>query len=104
MPLKFWKPIFFWILLASSLWATQAVAEDQTGQRARIEDITTVEGIRDNPLMGYGVVVGLSRTGDSQQTVFSIQTLANLLQRMGLQIPAASVRVNNIAAVFVTAT
>src|ERR1700691_5668057 len=54
--------------------------------------------------MGYGIVVGLNRTGDSQQTVFSTQTLANLLQRMGLQVPATSLRVNNIAAVFVTAT
>ena len=49
-------------------------------------------------------MVALSRTGDSQQTVFSTQTLANLLQRMGVQVPAGSVRVNNIAAVFVTAT
>jgi flagellar P-ring protein precursor FlgI len=73
-------------------------------QSVRIQDITTIEGVRDNPIMGYGVVVGLTRTGDSQQTVFSIQTLANILERMGLQIPAASVRVNNIAAVFVTAT
>lgn len=98
-----WKAIF-WIVLTSLFWTAPAVAEDQSSQIVRIKDITTVEGIRDNPLMGYGVVVGLSRTGDSQQTVFSIQTLANLLARMGLQIPASSVRVNNIAAVFVTAT
>ena len=70
---------------------------------AQIKDITTIEGVRDNPLVGYGVVVGLNRTGDSQQTVFSTQTLANLLQRMGVQVPAPLIRVNNMAAVFVTA-
>lgn len=70
----------------------------------RIKDITTIEGIRDNPLLGYGMVVGLAGTGDRQQTVFSVQTLANVLQRMGLQIPTASVQVHNVAAVFVTAT
>jgi flagellar P-ring protein FlgI len=46
----------------------------------------------------------LKRTGDSQQTQFSTQTLANILQRMGLQIPVASVQIRNVAAVFVTAT
>lgn len=99
-----WRHILAGIVLTGLLSAPWSMAEDQSSQLVRIKDITTVEGIRDNPIMGYGVVVGLSRTGDSQQTVFSIQTLANLLQRMGLQIPAASVRVNNIAAVFVTAT
>jgi flagellar P-ring protein FlgI len=79
-------------------------AADDVPGGVRIKDITTIEGVRDNPLMGYGVVVGLNRTGDSQQTVFSTQTLANLLQRMGVQVPATSVRTNNIAGVFVTAT
>src|ERR1700691_4984424 len=87
--------------LASPL---QRVRADEAVHGVRIKDLTTVEGIRDNPIMGYGLVVGLTRTGDSQQTIFSFQTLANLLQRMGLQIPASSIQVNNIAAVFVTAT
>jgi flagellar P-ring protein FlgI len=98
------RHICFWLSLISFFSTAQRAAADGVTHGVRIKDITTVEGIRDNPIMGYGVVVGLSRTGDSQQTIFSIQTLANLLQRMGLQIPAASVRVNNIAAVFVTAT
>jgi flagellar P-ring protein precursor FlgI len=99
-----WKSITLAILMTVVFGPMRVRAEGETSQRVRIQDVTSVEGIRDNPLMGYGVVVGLSRTGDSQQTVFSVQTLANLLQRMGLQIPPASVRVNNIAAVFVTAT
>ena len=73
-------------------------------RKVRIKDITMVEGIRDNPLVGYGMVVGLNGTGDRRQTIFSIQTLANILQRMGVQIPPEAVRVKNIAAVFVTAT
>ena len=79
-------------------------ALDDAPHGAQIRDITTIEGVRDNPLVGYGVVVGLNRTGDSQQTVFSTQTLANLLQKMGVQVsPTALIRVNNMAAAFVTA-
>lgn len=70
----------------------------------RIRDLATVEGVRENPLIGYGMVVGLNGTGDRRQTVFTTQTLASILQRMGAQIPASSVRVNNVAAVFVTAS
>ncbi len=70
----------------------------------KIRDLTSVEGVRENPLLGYGMVVGLTRTGDSQQTVFTTQTLANIMQRMGAQIPPLTARVNNVAAVFVTAS
>ncbi|HEY1265167.1 MAG TPA: flagellar basal body P-ring protein FlgI [Terriglobales bacterium] len=76
----------------------------ETVQKALIRDITTVEGVRENPLLGYGLVVGLRGTGDRQQTVFSTQTLGNVLQRMGVQIQPGAIKVNNIAAVFVTAT
>jgi flagellar P-ring protein precursor FlgI len=68
-----------------------------------IRDIVSIEGIRDNPVLGYGMVVGLKGTGDRQQTLFSTQTLANILQHMGVQIPASTIKVNNVAAVFVTA-
>lgn len=70
----------------------------------RLRDISSVQGVRDNLLIGYGLVVGLKRTGDSQQTIFSTQTLANVLARMGLQIPVSSVQIRNVAAVFITAT
>jgi len=69
-----------------------------------VRDVASVEGIRDNALVGYGLVVGLKGTGDRQQTYFTVQTLASILARMGIQIPTASVRVNNVAAVFVTAS
>jgi flagellar P-ring protein precursor FlgI len=75
-----------------------------TPRQARIKDIASIEGIRDNQLVGYGIVVGLQGTGDSQQTSFPTQTLAATLLRMGVSVPAASIRVQNLAAVFVSAT
>jgi len=73
---------------------------------ARLKDITSVEGIRENHLIGYGLVVGLAGTGDKQQTIFSVQTLGNMLQRMGVSIQnqISTIQVRNIAAVFVTAS
>jgi flagellar P-ring protein FlgI len=79
-------------------------AEDLPQRLARIKDIATVEGVRDNQLVGYGIVVGLHGTGDSQQTGFSTQTLASMLLRMGVSVPATSIRVQNLAAVFVSST
>jgi flagellar P-ring protein precursor FlgI len=73
-------------------------------RQARIKDIASIEGIRDNQLVGYGIVVGLQGTGDSQQTSFPTQTLAAALLRMGVSVPASSIRVQNLAAVFVSAT
>jgi flagellar P-ring protein precursor FlgI len=75
-----------------------------TQRQARVKDIASIEGIRDNQLVGYGIVVGLQGTGDSQQTSFPMQTLAATLLRMGVSVPAASIRVQNLAAVFVSAT
>jgi flagellar P-ring protein precursor FlgI len=73
-------------------------------RKVRLGDVITVEGVRDNLLIGYGMVVGLHGTGDSQQTVFAVQTLGNLLRKMGVQFPASAVVVKNVAGVFVTAT
>jgi len=73
-------------------------------RQARIKDIASIEGIRENQLVGYGIVVGLNGTGDSQQTAFPAQTLAATLLRMGVSIPATSIRVQNMAAVFISAS
>ena len=73
-------------------------------REAQVKDIASIEGIRDNQLVGYGIVVGLQNTGDSQQTSFPIQTLAATLLRMGVSVPASSIRVQNLAAVFISAT
>lgn len=93
---------FFLILLLTS---ALGYGEDAV-RKALVRDITSIEGIRENPVIGYGVVVGLRNTGDKQQTVFTIQMLSNILQKMGVQIPPAlstTVIVKNVAAVFVTA-
>ena len=71
---------------------------------ARVKDIASIEGIRENQLVGYGIVVGLQGTGDSQQATFPVQTLAATLSRMGVSVPASAIRVQNIAAVFVSAS
>lgn len=81
-----------------------AFAADPIPRQARIKDIASVEGIRDNQLVGYGIIVGLNGTGDSQQTTFPTQTLAAMLLRMGVSVPAGQIRVANLAAVFVSAT
>ena len=71
---------------------------------SRIKDLASIEGVRENQLIGYGLVVGLAGTGDRRQTVFSAQSLTNLLERMGVSVPPTAIRVNNVAAVMVTAT
>jgi flagellar P-ring protein precursor FlgI len=77
---------------------------------ARIKDVATIEGIRDNQLVGYGLVVGLHGSGDSSQTVFPAQTLISALERMGITVPqtgsnsASNMQVKNMAGVFVVAT
>jgi flagellar P-ring protein precursor FlgI len=71
---------------------------------ARLRELATVEGVRDNQLLGYGLVVGLAGTGDRQQTVFSAQSLANILQRMGVTVSPTAMTVKNTAAVMVTGT
>ncbi len=91
------------LILVSSIFGQEAKA-DAVERRARVKDISTIEGIRDNQLVGYGLVVGLQGTGDSQQTTFPTQTLSAMLLRMGVSVPATSIRVQNLAAVFVSAT
>jgi flagellar P-ring protein precursor FlgI len=71
---------------------------------ARLKDLVAIEGVRENPLIGYGLVVGLAGTGDRRQTMFSAQSLTNLLQRMGVAVSPSAIRVTNTAAVLVTAT
>jgi flagellar P-ring protein FlgI len=75
---------------------------------ARVKDIASVEGVRDNQLVGYGIVVGLHGTGDSSQTVFPLQTLESALERMGISLQgnamASMMQTRNMAAVFLSGT
>ncbi|MEO8127547.1 MAG: flagellar basal body P-ring protein FlgI [Bryobacteraceae bacterium] len=76
------------------------VAEGAT----RVKELASIEGVRDNQLIGYGLVVGLAGTGDRRQAVFSAQSLTNLLQRMGVSVSPTAIQVSNTAAVMITAT
>lgn len=69
----------------------------------RVKDVARFQGVRDNQLVGYGLVVGLNKTGDRVQTVFSVQSLMNMLDRMGVTVSSRDIRVENIAAVMITA-
>lgn len=88
-------------LLSFCLAATPLQAQ---GTGTRLKELVSLEGVRDNQLIGYGLIVGLNGTGDHQQTLFPYQSLANLLQQMGVAINPATIRVTNTAAVMVTAT
>ncbi|ADC89876.1 flagellar P-ring protein [Thermocrinis albus DSM 14484] len=70
---------------------------------AKIRDIATVEGNRSNYLVGYGLVVGLKGTGDGKSTLFTVRSIANMLQRMGVSVDPRRMTVKNVAAVMVTA-
>jgi flagellar P-ring protein precursor FlgI len=96
------------ICASSSVLAAAVPGDVQRVKLSRVKDVATVEGVRDNQLVGYGIVVGLRGTGDSQQTVFPIQTLISTLQRMGVNMQQSpqlnNLRTQNMAAVFVSAT
>lgn len=92
------KTIITTILLITAL----AIALPASAQ-TRIKDIANIQGVRSNQLVGYGLVVGLAGTGDSQQVAFTIQSVASMLQKFGVVVPQADIRLKNVAAVMVTA-
>ncbi len=92
--MRFWLSVF----CALALGLTAARAE------VRIKDITSVKGVRDNQLVGYGLVVGLQGTGDVLQNApFTGQSLQSMMDRMGVNVRGANLRTRNVAAVMVTA-
>jgi len=94
------------ILLIAALFAIAiglAAEPASCEQVMRIKDIARIEGARSNQLFGYGLVVGLDGTGDTQQTVFTVQSVQNMLLKLGISIPSGKIKVKNVAAVIVTA-
>ena len=77
---------------------------DREAYAARVKDLISIAGVRDNTLIGYGLVVGLNGSGDGNNTGFSSQTLSTMLRSLGLTIDAAKIRARNVAVVMVTAT
>ena len=74
-----------------------------TAQTAQIKDIASIKGVRSNQLIGYGLVIGLDGTGDGTKALFTTQSIVTMLENMGMTIDAKSIRVENVAAVMVTA-
>jgi len=70
---------------------------------ARFKDIAAVKGVRENQIIGYGLVVGLSGSGDKRNTEFTLQSLASMLAKMGIGVDPELIQVKNVAAVMVTA-
>jgi flagellar P-ring protein precursor FlgI len=93
-------------IAAAALVAVNALASGTVPAAAasRIKDLANVEGVRQNQLIGYGLVVGLNNTGDSLNNApFTKQSLQAMLERLGVNIRGAQLRTGNIAAVMVTA-
>src|ERR1051325_7232709 len=86
--------LFFSCLLAPTL---SGIASG-----TRVKDLVMVSGARDNQLVGYGLVVGLVGDGD-KNPVYTVQSIANALQRFGISVPASALQSKNVAAVMVTA-
>jgi flagellar P-ring protein precursor FlgI len=91
-------------VLISALLAAPTAAPVRADTITRLKDMVSLQGPETIPLIGYGLIVGLNKTGDRRQTIFSTQSLANMLQQFGVAVNGAAVRVENIAAVLVTAS
>lgn len=92
------KTVSLSVILITFLWSIAAAAPG-----VRVKDIAKVQGVRDNQLVGYGLVVGLSGSGDSNKSTFTIQSIANMLKSFGVIANTGQLQPKNVAAVMVTA-
>ncbi len=99
MSIKKWTALFTALLCLS--FSCVAFAESPV---TRIKDIAKVQGVRSNQLSGYGLVVGLNGTGDSNKTPEVLQSITNMLRRFGVAIDQNTLKTKNVAVVWVTAT
>jgi flagellar P-ring protein precursor FlgI len=98
IPWPFKMIVVLFLVVASAIFLVPAA------DAARIKDIADIKGVRQNQLVGYGLVVGLEGTGDSDDSLFTIQSLASLLEKMGVTVLPEDIEdVENVAAVMVTA-
>ena len=91
------------LLLALILGALPGIASADSAV-TRIKDISKVQGVRSNQLMGYGLVVGLDGTGDGSSSGETVQSIANMLISYGITVNSSAIKLKNVAAVMVTAT
>lgn len=99
------RPLAILLAAAGCVLGLAAAAPGAPGPGAtRIKDITSVQGVRDNQLIGYGLVIGLAGTGDTLRNApFTEQALKSMLDRMGVAVRGVPLRAQNVAAVTVTA-
>ena len=83
--------------------AVMCVGLASPSEAVRIKDIATFSGVRDNQLIGYGLVVGLAGTGDKKDSAFTMSSMKNMLDRMGIGLNSSALKVKNVASVMVTA-
>jgi flagellar P-ring protein precursor FlgI len=94
----------FLMIISLVLVVTNGIFLIPDAKAVRIKDIADIKGVRQNQLVGYGLVVGLEGTGDSDDSLFTIQSLASLLEKMGVTVQPDDIDdVENVAAVMVTA-
>lgn len=100
-----WSKILGVILLELVVFV-MSLSFSQAAHADRIKDLATIQGVRSNQLIGYGIVVGLDGTGDQTvQTPFTVQSMLNMLQQMGVNLPAGTnLQLKNIAAVMLTSS
>lgn len=91
------------VLLGAGEPGSRAAAAEQPAAMSRVKEIVLVEGTATVTVVGYGLIVGLEGTGDSRSTLFTVQSVGNLLQNLGLTVDSKAVKVKNVAAVTVTA-
>src|ERR1700691_6763252 len=93
-----------WLRLACGALIAFQLGTTPTGATSRIKDLANIEGVRQNQLVGYGLVVGLNGTGDTLNNApFTKQSLQAMLERLGVNIRGQQIRTGNVAAVMVTA-
>jgi flagellar P-ring protein precursor FlgI len=89
--------------VAAGLLAGLLIFYSGPGHAVRIKDIANIKGVRQNQLVGYGLVAGLNGTGDNDKTQFMVQSMAAMLEKMGVTVKAQDIKSKNVAAVMVTA-
>lgn len=92
------------LMACAAFAAALPTASEAASAITRIKDISKVQGVRSNQLQGYGIVVGLNGSGDSNSSIETVQSIANMLRRYGISVAQGSLKAKNVAAVMVTAT
>lgn len=92
-----------YMLTKLGLISTVLILLSSPAHAVRIKDVADIKGVRENQLVGYGLVVGLDGTGDGKKAIFTVQSMASMLEKMGITVDPRNIKVDNVAAVMITA-